>query len=243
MYHYDRAWNCRVEGVGLKSTVSGIINKNLCEKGLMKNAIRPILFIIAAVGQLLCLECDRLITYTNTGRFNFKDFEDNGRLSKVFEGTSPNRPLASMLLGIPAMAMFFCGYAGFSQWIREYSAVCANAILITSVITFFAGVVHHCVCAAVEWLYISFGKTEQARFTLYDFFKKTACTMYIYYIGLLINAVMMLLVVISGNSPLPAWCCVFNVLPLFLIFLPFKLVGTGNIAGMIMFAGLAIFGF
>lgn len=202
-----------------------------------------ILFMIAAVGQLLCLECDRLITCTNTGRFSFRDFKNNERLSKVFEGTSPNRSLASMLLGIPAMAMFFCGYAGLSQWIRGYSSVCANIILVTSVMAFFAGVVHHCFCAAVEWLYISLGKTEQARLTVYDFFRKTSCTMYIYYIGLLVNAVTMLAAVISGNSPLPVWGCVFNVLPLFLLLSPFKLVGTGNIAGAIMFVGLAIFGF
>lgn len=202
-----------------------------------------ILFIIAVVGQLLCLECDRLITYTNAGKFSFKDFESNEWLSKVFEGTSPNRSLVSLLLGIPAMAMFFCGYVGVSQWLREYSAVCANVILLASVIAFFAGVVHHCFCAAVEWLYISLGKTEQARLTVYDFFKKTSCTMYIYYIGLLMNAVLMLIAVLSGHSPLPVWGCVFNILPLFLILSPFKLVGAGNIAGAVMFAGLAIFGF
>lgn len=202
-----------------------------------------ILFVIALIGQLLCLECDRLITYTNTGRFSFKDFESNERLSKTFEGTSLNRPLVSLLLGIPAMAMFFCGYVGFSQWIREYSAACANVILITSVAAFFAGVVHHCICAAVEWLYISSGRRDEARITLYDFFKKTSCTMYIYYLGLVINAVTMLISVVSGNSPLPVWGCVFNLLPLFLFLSPLKLVGAGNIAGAIMFAGLAIFGF
>jgi len=41
-------------------------------------------------------------------------------------------------------------------------------------------------------------------------------------------------------TPLPAWACVFNLLPLFLVQAPFNIPGAGNIAGAVMYLGLFI---
>ena len=44
----------------------------------------------------------------------------------------------------------------------------------------------------------------------------------------------------TGMTPLPAWACVFNLLPLFLVQAPFNILGAGNIAGAVMYLGLFI---
>lgn len=81
-------------------------------------------------------------------------------------------------------------------------------------------------------------KTEEAWAAIVEFFKKTSVTMYVCYFGLLIFAVSFFVAVVMGTTALPRWACVFNTLPLFLLLSPFRIVGTGNIANAIMFAGL-----
>lgn len=44
--------------------------------------------------------------------------------------------------------------------------------------------------------------------------------------------------VLTGTTILPAWACIFNILPLFLIFTPFHLVSTENLVSAIMFLGV-----
>ena len=46
--------------------------------------------------------------------------------------------------------------------------------------------------------------------------------------------------VVAGLTPLAAWACVFNLLPLFLVQVPFNIPGAGNIAGAAMYLGLFI---
>ena len=100
------------------------------------------------------------------------------------------------------------------------------------------GVAHHVFCGAVEWFYLHMNKTEEARAAIVEFFKKTSVTMYVCYFGLLTFTVSFFIAVVTGTTVLPRWVCVFNTLPLFLLLLPFHIVGTGNIANAIMFAGL-----
>ena len=100
------------------------------------------------------------------------------------------------------------------------------------------GVAHHVLCGAVEWFYLRMNKTEKARAAIVEFFKKTSVTMYVCYFGLLTFTVSFFITVVTGTTVLPRWVCVFNTLPLFLLLLPFHIVGTSNIANAIMFAGL-----
>ena len=44
--------------------------------------------------------------------------------------------------------------------------------------------------------------------------------------------------VVTGATSLPAWACVFNTIPPFLVLTPFRIGGSGNWGGVFMFAGL-----
>ncbi len=123
---------------------------------------------------------------------------------------------------------------------RQFSSVYAIIMLIGAVLFTACVIPHHVICALVEWLYIKLGRTDDARKTVLDLFKKTSATMIVCYTGLLIFSAAFLIAVLTGTTALPRWACVFNTLPLFLILSPFKVAGSGNIANSIMFLALAV---
>lgn len=58
--------------------------------------------------------------------------------------------------------------------------------------------------------------------------------------GFLLFGAVLFAAVISGLTPLPQWACVFNTTLLMLALMPFRVGGSGNWAGAIMFLGLLI---
>ena len=62
--------------------------------------------------------------------------------------------------------------------------------------------------------------------------------MYAGYFALLVFAVSFFVAVVTGNTSLPRWACIFNTFPVFIALAPTKLPAKGNIAGAIMFLGL-----
>ena len=58
--------------------------------------------------------------------------------------------------------------------------------------------------------------------------------------GIIIVSIALFVPVAAGMTPLPAWACVINLLPLYLVQAPFNIPGAGNIAGAVMYLGLFI---
>ncbi len=196
------------------------------------------MFLIAAAGHLLCGYTDCLLTYLPNGRFRFEDMKDNGKLSVTFKGMPLKNALMSMLLGCLAMFLFFFGYIALCRWMKQYSGICAAMMLIGSGMVFTFGMAHHILCGVPEWLYVRLGRTEDARQIIVELFKKTSVTLVMCYLGFLTFGISMFIPVVSGWTSLPAWACIFNVLPLMLILFPTRVGGSGNWAGAIMFISL-----
>lgn len=200
--------------------------------------ITKILLFTAFIGHLICWACDILLIYAPGGKFGFECLKDNQKMAKVFEGMSLKRPLTSMMLGLLALMMSFGGYFALYEWMKQFSVVSAVIMIAAAVVFFISGAAHHVFCGAVEWLYIRMGRTETARETALDFFKATLSTMYVCYLGQAVSVITLFIAVVMGNTSLPRWGCVFNVVPLYLILMIFKAPGAGNIAGAVMFLGL-----
>lgn len=196
------------------------------------------LMLLTFVCHLLLWHCDRIITYVDGGRFDFKALGDNRRLSKLMGKTPLDHPMQSMVLGAFGLTAMFPGYLALCAWMRQYSTVSAVIMFIGSVVSFLPGVAHHVFCGAVEWMYIRMGETEEARQIIVEFFRKTSSTMVACFVGLMVFAAAFLIPVVAGMTSLPRWAGIFNTLPLFLAMAAFRIVGTGNLAGAIMFAGL-----
>lgn len=198
------------------------------------------ILLIAMIGHILCVFADRLLLCTPGGVFSFSDMKDNTRMAKLFAAKPESEPLRSIVLGTLAMFMQFFGYLALGIWMRPYSALWANGMIVGAAMIYTFGLAHHILGCAAEWIYIKNDHTEEGRKLTSDFFGKTSVTMIGCYGGILLFSVAHFIPVVTGMTPLPAWACVFNLLPLFLVQVPFNIPGAGNIAGAVMYLGLFI---
>ena len=198
------------------------------------------ILLIAMIGHVLCVFADRLLLCTPGGVFSFSDMKDNKRMAKLFATKPESEPLRSIVLGTLAMFMQFFGYLALGLWMRPYSALWANGMIVGAAMIYTFGLAHHILGCAAEWIYIKNDHTEEGRKLTSDFFGKTSVTMIGCYGGILLFSVAHFIPVVTGMTPLPAWACVFNLLPLFLVQAPFNIPGAGNIAGAVMYLGLFI---
>lgn len=199
-----------------------------------------VFLLVACFGHILCCFCDRAITYTPNGRFNFKYLNDNEKLSALFDGAPLKNQMFSILGGVVALIMSSFGYIALYEYVGAYSAVCGMILLVALVLLMVAGVAHHVFCGVVEWFYIKTGRTEESRKTILEFFKKTISTMYVAYVGLLAFSITLFVAIVCGMTGLPRWACVFNVVPIFFAMFPFRIVGSFNIASAVAFLGLFV---
>ena len=198
------------------------------------------ILLIAMIGHILCVVADRLLLCTPGGSFSFADMKDNERMVKLFGAKPEGEPLRSIVLGTLAMFLQFFGYLALGIWMRPYSALWANIMTVGAAMIYTFGLAHHILGCAAEWIYIKSDHTEEGRKLTNDFFGKTSATMIGCYAGIVLFSVAHFIPVVAGMTPLSAWACVFNLLPLFLLQAPFNISGAGNIAGAAMYLGLFI---
>ena len=198
------------------------------------------ILIVAMLGHALCVYADWLLLCTPCGQFNYSDIKDNKKMAKLFSAKPESEPLRSIVIGSVAMFMQFFGYLALGIWMRQYSALWANIMIVGAAMVYTFGLVHHVLGCSAEWIYIKSDHTEKGWKLTSDFFSKTSATMIGCYAGIIIFSVAHFIPVVAGVTPLPAWACVFNLLPLFLVQAPFNIPGAGNIAGAVMYLGLFI---
>ena len=201
--------------------------------GKMKTAL-----IMAVAGHFLCGVSDCLLSYSKTGRLNFRDIKDPEKMAEMFRDMPLSYPMISMILGALSIVMFSFGYFALSDWMKQYSESAAKIMFVSAVIFSILIVTHHVFCGIVEWFYIRLDRTDAVRSAVFEMQKKTICTMFAGYAGWLVFLVTLFVMVIGGNTALPAWGCIFNTAVFMLMLLPTKLPAKGNIAGTMMFLGL-----
>ena len=158
----------------------------------------------------------------------------------LFAEMPESAPLRSIVLGTFAMFMQFFGYLALGLWMRQCSALWANMMIVGAAMIYTFGMAHHVQGCAAEWIYIKSAHTEEGRKLTADFFGKTSAVMIGCYAGIILFSVAHFIPVVAGMTALPAWACVFNLLPLFLVQAPFNIPGAGNIAGAVMYLGLFV---
>ena len=93
-------------------------------------------------------------------------------------------------------------------------------------------------CGVAEWFYIRLGMSEEVRQAVVQFFKDTSATMIACYVGFLVFGVTLFIAIVSGSTNIPSWACIFNVVPMLLLFMPLRIGGTGNWCSAVMFFAL-----
>lgn len=192
---------------------------------------------IAFLGHAICSVTDCMMAYTKDGRFEFSDVKDPEKMQKLFASMPLKQLELAMLVGIAALFMASIGYVGVSLKIVESAPIAGYTMLIASL--FFTVLIsaHHILCGSVEWFFVKLGRTEEALNVVVDFFKRTSAAA-IAYLGLLVFAILFFVLVITGQTELPRWACIFNTFPAFLALAFTKIPAKGNIANAFMFLGL-----
>lgn len=164
-------------------------------------------FILAIIGHVLCGVTDCLIGFSPKGRLDMKSVKDPDKMSQTFRDMPGSFPMLSMLLGTLAITMFSFGYFELCNWMREFSGTASVIMYISTIIYLVPIVTHHVFCGAAEWIYIRFGRTNEARDAVFEFLKKTSPTMILGYAGILTFVVTLFVMIVSGNTSLPMWAC------------------------------------
>ena len=194
----------------------------------------------AFFAHILCGYSDCMLSYGTNGRLNFKDIRYPDKMAAMFENMPLRKPMISILLGTFSITAMTFGYLALSRWMQQFSEVLANIMLISSVVFSVSIVTHHVFCGFVEWFYIRLGRTNEARDAVSEFQKKTISTMIVGYLALIVFLGCLFIAVVTGQTDLPQWCCIFNTIIFMLLLSPTKLPAKGNNAGAAMFLGLLI---
>lgn len=199
-----------------------------------------VLFFLAVCGHLLCGISDCLITYVPGGKFQFSDIRDSKKMKETFSRMPESRPIQSVLLGVLALLLISFGGYGVFLWMKQYSLFHAAVILISLAVFLIPGTAHHVICGTAEWFYLKMGRTEEALKIIIQYFTRTAATMAVCYIGLIVFCITLFHAVAAGMTSMPAWSCVFNALPVGLILTLLHIGGGGNWACALMYLSLLI---
>lgn len=197
-----------------------------------------LLLAMGLVGHILCGISDCLLTYAPNGKVNLTDFKDYEKSSVSFRGMPLKNLSLAMLLGVIAMTLELFGYVRICDYMRGYSTVCYWIMYASALAMFISLPLHHIICCLCEWFFVKLGLTKEALNSVWDFFKTTVYTMYAGYLAMIVFSVAFLIGVVTGQTDLPRWAAIFNLLPLAVVFLPTKLPAKANIMGAVMFLGL-----
>lgn len=159
-------------------------------------------------------------------------------MAEMFMDMPLSYPLISMILGTFAILMFGFGYFALSFWMKDYSVTAANIMFVSALVFLIPIVTHHVFCGVVEWMYIRLNRKDEVRLAVLEMQKKTISTMFAGYGGLLAFLITLFVMVVSGQTYIPKWECIFNSIVFMLAMLPTKLPAKGNIAGALMFLAL-----
>ena len=197
-----------------------------------------IFLIMALIGHILCGISDCLLTYAPNGKVDLTNFKNYEKSKVSFKGMPLRNLSVAMLLGVCAMTLEIFGYVALCDWMRQYSETYYLIMLCSTLVMFINLALHHLFCCLVEWFFVKLNLTKEALDAVWDFFKTTCYTMYLGYLGMLTFAISFLIPVVTSKPSLPAWACIFNLLPLAVVILPTKLPAKANVIGVLMFAGL-----
>ena len=158
------------------------------------------ILILAMIGHVLCVYADRLLLCTPDGQFSFSDMKDNARMAKIFEAKPESETLRSIVLGTVAMFLQFFGYLALGIWMRQYSALWANLMIVGAAMIYTFGLAHHILGCSAEWIYIKSGHTEEGWKLTNDYFGKTSATMIGCYAGILLFSVAHFVPLVMGMT-------------------------------------------
>ena len=201
----------------------------------MDSIILKIMLGLGIIGHAINMYCDYILSVFPNGKLmmsNIKDLNDKRKMSDLMDGVSEKTPMRSSILGAFALFLEAFGYFAITAKVYQNSNVFGLILFATILLFIVIGTAHHVVCGLSEWVYIKLGRSEEAHKAMLALYNGTPSTKacYLGYIAFIIT----LIVAISmGYAGVPLWMIAFTVLPIFILLVPFKIIGTLHISAMV----------
>lgn len=201
----------------------------------MSLTVFRILLALGIAGHAINLYCDRILCIFPNGKLmlsNMKDIKEDGKMAKLMEGVSEKVPMRSAVLGAFALFLQFLGYFSIAAYVYQHSRA-AGAVMFFSLSFFIIiGTAHHVKTALMEYVFLKLDRDERGKNLMLDMLNSAPVTR-ICFLGYIVFVVTLIVAIVTGIATFPIWAVIFTVLPVFILLLPFRIIGTLHISAMI----------
>lgn len=195
--------------------------------------------ILGIIGHVINMWCDRVLSITPNGKLTLStmnDINDHQKMAELYEGVDPSVPMNSAILGVFALFLHYFGYISIAHFIGTYSNILGTILFVCASLFAILGVGHHVKYALSLWTFIKGGRDEKSHELFTELYHGGNATKlcYLGYVGYILTLILAIFMHIGG---LPLWALIFTVLPIFIVLVPFKIIGSLHISAIITFLG------
>lgn len=201
----------------------------------MSILILKIMLVLGIAGHMVNMYCDRILSIFPNGKLtlsSMKDADMGEKLAELLEGVSERIPMRSAILGAFALTLEAFGYLAISVYVYGQTPVYGMVLTATVLVYIVIGTAHHVKYGLTEWVYIRMGGGSEAKSVMMDMYNSAPVTR-VAYVGYIVYIVTLIAAILKGAAGLPMWMAIFTVLPVFIVLVPFRIIGTLHISAMI----------
>lgn len=201
----------------------------------MSVLILKMMLALGIAGHAINMYCDRTLSVFPKGKITLstmKDADMGEKLAELLDGVSEKIPMRAAILGAFALMMEEFGYLAISAYVYGQAPVYGMVLAAMTLVYIVIGTAHHVRYGLVEWIYIRMGGGPKAKDVMMDMYNSAQVTKVVYG-AYLVFIVTLIVATFTGAAGLPVWMAVFTVLPVFIVLVPFRILGTLHIAAMV----------
>lgn len=195
--------------------------------------------VLGMIGHAVNLWCDRALSITPNGKITLaamKEVDNPNGMAKLYEGVDASVPMKSAVFGVLSLVLQFFGYFSIAYYVWTFSEVFGILLYAGSTVFVILGSGHHMKYALGVWMFIKGGRDERAYELLSGLYHGGNATKLCYF-GYILYVVALMVSICMGVCGLPLWSLIFTVLPIFIVLVPFRIIGTLHISAIITFLG------
>lgn len=194
-----------------------------------------IILLMGVAGHALNMYCDRTLSIFPNGTLSFANIKDIGKgdmAAKLMDGVPAERPMRSGVWGVFAIVLEFFGYLSLAVYTYQSSHIYGVLLFLVDVFFCIVAAGYHVKTALAEYVFIKLGRDERAKNLMLALMQEGS-VMRICFISLIGYIVILIIAIVTGAVGFPIWAVIFTVLPVFIVLMPFRIIGSLHISAMI----------
>lgn len=194
---------------------------------------------LGILGHALNMYCDRILSIFPAGQIDYstiKNLFDGDYAARLMEGTSEKVPMFSSVAGAFSIILEVLGYSALGLYTYSFNHILGGLILLGSLISGVLASAYHVKVGFSEYLFIKMGRDDRAKEAMMAL-QQNGTALRTCALGTAIILIAYVIAVVTGTIGFPIWSLVFTIIPIFIIILPFKIVGSLHIGAMISMLG------